>query len=69
MTEGLNSFKIFKKWLVIKFVPSHGMLYLGGGEFEKNSGSIKNCGRWSDILDEMFPDMALLASGFGILQK
>ena len=45
------------------------MLYSVGGDFEKNSGSIKNCGRWSDILDEMFPDIALLTSGFGILQK
>ena len=45
------------------------MLYLVGGDFEKNSGSIKNCGRWSNILDEMFPDTALLTSGFGILQK
>ena len=45
------------------------MLYLVGGEFEKNSGSIKNCERWSDIHDEMFPDIALLTNGFGILQK
>ena len=45
------------------------MLYSVGGEFEKNSCSIKNCGRSSDILDEMFPDIALLTSGFGILQK
>ena len=45
------------------------MLYLVGGEFEKNSGSIKNCGRWSNTLDEMSPDIALLASGFGVLQK
>ena len=44
------------------------MLYLVGGEFEKNSGSLKNCGRWSEILDEMFPDIALLTSGFGILK-
>ena len=44
-------------------------LYLVGGEFGRNSGSIKNCGRWSDILKEMFPDIALLTSGFGILQK
>ena len=42
------------------------MLHLVGGDFEKNSGIIKNCGRWSDILDEMFPDMT---SRFGILQK
>ena len=45
------------------------MLCLVGGEFEKNSGSIKNCGRRSDILDEVFPGIARLASGFGILQK
>ena len=23
----------------------------------KKSGSTKNCGRWSDILDEMFPEI------------
>ena len=45
------------------------MLYLVGEEFEKNSGSIRNCGRWSDILDDMFPGVALLTSGFGILHK
>ena len=45
------------------------MLYSVGGNFEINSGSIKNCGRWSNILDEMFLDIALLTSGFGILQK
>ena len=45
------------------------MLYLVGGDFEKNSGSIKNCGRWFDIPDEMFPDIALLTNGLGILQK
>ena len=45
------------------------MLYSVGGKFEKNSGSIKNCGRWFDILDEMFPDIALFTSGFDILQK
>ena len=45
------------------------MLYFVGGEFEKKSGSIKSCGRWSDILDEMFPEIALLTSGLGILQK
>ena len=45
------------------------MLYLVRGDFEKNSISIKNCGRWSDILDEMFPGIALSTSVFGILQK
>ena len=45
------------------------MLYFVGGEFEKKFGSIKNCGRWSDILHEMFPDIALLTTGPGILQK
>ena len=45
------------------------MLYLVGGEFGKKSGCIKNCGRWSDILDGMFPDIALFTSGFAILQK
>ena len=45
------------------------MLYLVGGELEKKSGSIKNCGRWSNMPDKMFPNIALLASKFGILQK
>ena len=45
------------------------MLYLVGRDFEKNSGIIKNCGRLSDILDEMFPYIALLTSRFGMLQK
>ena len=45
------------------------MLYFVGGEYEKKSGSLKNCGRWSDIIDEMFPDIALLTSGLGVLQK
>ena len=45
------------------------MLYLVGGKFDKNSGSIKNCGRLSNQLNEMFPGIALLTSGFGILQK
>ena len=35
----------------------------------KKSGSIRNCGRWSDILDEMFPEIAVLTNGFGILQN
>ena len=56
-------------WLLNFFQSWDIMLYLVGGEFQKNSGSIKNCGRWSNIPDEMFPDIALLASGFGILQK
>ena len=43
--------------------------YLVGGDFEKNSGGIKNYGRWSDILDEMFPDIALLTSESDISQK
>ena len=33
------------------------------------SGSIKNCGRWSDILDEMFPEIAVLTNGLGVLQN
>ena len=45
------------------------MLYFVGGEFAKKSGSIRNCERWSDILDEMFPDIALLTIGLYILQK
>ena len=45
------------------------MLYFVGGEYEKKSGSLKNCGRSSNITDEMFPDIALLTSGLGILQK
>ena len=45
------------------------MLNFVGGELEKKSASIKNCGRWSDVLDEMFWDIAVLTSGLGILQK
>ena len=56
-------------WL-LKFSQSWNiMLYFVGGEFEKKAGSIKNCGRWSNILDEMFPDIVLLTSGLGISQK
>ena len=43
------------------------ILYLVEGDFEKDSGSIKNCGRWSDTLDDMFPDIAILLIGIGIL--
>ena len=35
------------------------MLYLIGVKFEHKSGNIKNCGRWSDILNAMFPEIAL----------
>ena len=42
-------------------------LYLVGVEFENKSGNIKNCGRWSDILNETFPKIVLLTSGLGIL--
>ena len=56
-------------WLLNFSQPWDIMLYLVVGEFEKNSGSIKNCGNWSDILDEMFLDLEVLTSGFGILQK
>ena len=33
------------------------------------SGSIKNCERWSDILDEMFPEIAVFTNGLGVLQN
>ena len=37
-------------WL-LKFSQSWNIiLYFVEGEFEKKSGSINNCGRWSDIL-------------------
>ena len=45
------------------------MLCLVGVEFEKKSGNIKNCGRWSDILNVMFPEITLSASGLGMLQN
>ena len=45
------------------------MLYLVDIEMEKISGSMKNDGRWSDILDEMFPEMVLFSNGLGILQN
>ena len=38
------------------------MLYLVGVGLEKKSGSIKNCGRRSDILDKMLPEIAFLTS-------
>ena len=74
LTEGLDSNLFFSKswrndWLV-KFSQSWKiMLYSVGGEFGKSSGSIRNCGRWSSILDEMFPNMAVLTRGIGILQN
>ena len=45
------------------------MSYLVGIEFEKKSGSIKNCGRWSDILNKMFPEIALLTNWLGMLHN
>ena len=36
---------------------------------QKETGNIRNCERLSDILDEIVPDIALLTSGLGILQK
>ena len=45
------------------------MLYLVDIEMEKISGIMKNYGRWSDILDEMFPEMVLFSNGLGILQN
>ena len=45
------------------------MLYLVGAEFEKKSGNIKNCWRWSDILCEMFPEIEILTNELCILQN
>ena len=45
------------------------MLYLFGVELEKNSGAKRNCWRWSDALDEICPEVAVLIYGFGILQN
>ena len=45
------------------------MLYLVGVELEKKSFNKKNYGRLSNILNEMFPEIALLSSGLGILQN
>ena len=45
------------------------MLYLVGGEWEKESGSIKNFGKCSNIHDEMCPDIAVFTNGFDILQN
>ena len=56
--------------MVIKVLPVRGhKLYLVGVEFENKSGNIKNCGRWSDMLNETFPKIVLLTSGLGILQN
>ena len=45
------------------------MLYLVGVELEKKSFNKKNYGRLSNILNEMFPEIALLSSGLVILQN
>ena len=45
------------------------MLYLVGVELEKKSFNKKSYGRLSNILNEMFPEIALLSSGLGILQN
>ena len=45
------------------------MLYLVEVELEKNVGTKNNCGRWSDTLNEIFPEIAVLIYGFGILQN
>ena len=45
------------------------MSYLVGIELGKKSTSIKNCGRWSDIPDEMFPETAIFMNGLGMLQN
>ena len=45
------------------------MLCLVGVELEKKSFNKKNYGRLSNILNEMFPEIALLSSGLGILQN
>ena len=45
------------------------MLYLVGIEVEKISGDMKYCGRWSDVLDEIFPEIMVLTNGLGILQN
>ena len=45
------------------------MLCLVGVELEKNSGTKRNCGRWSDTLYETFSEIAVLINGFGIFQN
>ena len=45
------------------------MLYLVGIALEKKCDDIKNNGRWSDILDEMFLEIAVLTNGLGIIQN
>ena len=45
------------------------MLYLAGVELEKKPFNKKNYGRLSNILNEMFAEIALLSSGLGILQN
>ena len=45
------------------------MLYIVGESFEKKSAGIKNCGKWSDILYDIFPNVAVLTSEFGVLQN
>ena len=45
------------------------MLCLVGVELEKNSGTKRNYGRWSDTRHETFPEIAVLINGFGIFQN
>lgn len=42
------------------------MWHLLGVNFEKKSGSIET-GKWSGILDEILPEIAVLTSGIDIL--
>ena len=45
------------------------MLYLVEVELETNSGTKRHCGRYSDTLDETFPEISVLITGFAILQN
>ena len=56
-------------WLLNFSQPWDIMLYLVRGEFEKKSGSIKNCGRWSDILDGCFQALHFWPVGWVYYKK
>ena len=44
-------------------------MYLVAIDLEKKSDSTTTCGRSSDILDELFPEIVILTNGLGILQN
>ena len=55
---------------MLKFSQSRDkIMYLVAIDLEKKSDSTTTCGRSSDILDELFPEIVILTNGLGILQN